>query len=208
MGGIILGRNLSAAVGEGWIFLMISAALFGFSLLGGKRPSMNRGLMILLGFFFLGLSTSRDPAVAPVPAGMFYGRVCGEVKQGDNSLRTLIDRIQYYDGEHWNRVKGRASVFLETGIHSGILTGDCILGRGRLRAHREPMNPGQFDYGAFQRGQGILYRVYLDASSWSPCSNGYGRGMKIRALLFRRKLMRRLDSEVEGDTRILNALLL
>ena len=90
------------------------------------------------------------------------------------------------------------------------LPGTMIIARARLSPYPPTLNPRQFDYGAYQRGRGILYQVYLENGSWSAAGRAGNDGLRIRSIRLRRRLINKLESVISGRGRraILHALLL
>ncbi len=159
---------------------------------------------------------SATPA-GTLPEGFILARVCGEPEPSQNGARILVDRIRRLEGDQMTRAGGRASLFLAGGSRGiaqeeilSLEPGSLILARCRLRPYPVPLNPAQFDYGAYQRGRGIWYRAYVDSASWLKAGNASGGGPAIRALRLRRGLIQRLEERIPGraERDILKALLL
>ncbi len=172
----------------------------------GLLAAMFQGL-----FWCMGLLMGREPEPAPVPETLIQGRICEEVTAEERTFRTRLDKVYYRSGESWTRLQGKVQVHLELEERcKELLPGTFISASGRMSVYEDPLNPLEFNYGAYQRGKGIFYQLYLDSSSWMPCPDYAARGLKIRSKLLRRTLMKRIEQQiVGGDERaILYALLL
>lgn len=218
VGGILLGRVIGEPVCFEWILAGCSVGLL---LLSAKCPRL--GLAPVLFCILLeGIILGTEEPVPEVPEGLIHARICDELLASGNGKRTTIDRIRYLDGDTWEPLRGKASVYLavrqdsmvvpaETGPDPDDLRpGRFILAQGKLSTFDTPLNPHQFDYAAFQRGKGILYQLYLDPDLWSPSSHQTSRGFRIRSIIIRRSLIEKIESRISGSgpRSVLNALLL
>ncbi len=77
------------------------------------------------------------------------------------STRFVLDLTEFSDGRQWHRASGRATTIV-TGDRSEILSGQSIEAAGQIGLIAPPMNPGEFDYRAFQRVEGIRLRFTID----------------------------------------------
>ena len=87
-----------------------------------------------------------------------------EFEPGDRGrprTRFLIDLTAISDGRQWHPVSGRASVIV-LGDRGDIRAGEAIEAVGQLATFPEPLNPGEFDYRGFLRGQGVDLRLTVD----------------------------------------------
>ena len=111
------------------------------------------------------------------------------------STRFVVDLTEISDGKEWQRASGRATTIV-TGDRSEILAGQSVEAAGQIALIAPPMNPGEFDYRAFQRVEGIRLRFTVgdpqsfwrrpgDAESWLRGSLGRIRSWS-RARLFAR----------------------
>ena len=73
------------------------------------------------------------------------------------STRFVLDLTEISDGKHWTKVSGRASAIV-TGDRSEIQAGQSIESAGLIALLAPPLNPGEFDYRAFQRVEGVRLR--------------------------------------------------
>jgi competence protein ComEC len=116
------------------------------------------------------------------------------------STRFLLDLTEISDGKEWHRVSGRATTTV-TGDRSEIVSGESVEAAGQIALIAPPMNPGEFDYRAFQRVEGIRLRFSIGdpQSFWRrPAeSDSWPRGLlgRIRAWT-RARLFERLDPSV------------
>ncbi len=76
------------------------------------------------------------------------------------STRFVLDLTEIGDGSDWHRASGRATAIV-TGDRSEILTGQSIEAAGEIALVAGPMNPGEFDYRAFQRVEGVRLRLTI-----------------------------------------------
>jgi competence protein ComEC len=219
-GGIILGSKLYGHPVNGWILPVCSGGILLASILcrgAFHRASPVTGILLMAAFFLMGMALGTGHEAAPVPRAFIVARVCeGPVSSGQGH-RILVDRIRYLDGDRWKRVMGRASLYLAgsngtpvAGKFAGLFPGCLIYVRCSLSPYPPPMNPEQFDYGAFQRGRGIFYQAWVDTSSWSPSGLSPRAGLRVRSQVLRHSLMEKLEERVPGESErdILNALLL
>jgi competence protein ComEC len=116
------------------------------------------------------------------------------------STRFVLDIRAINDGKTWRPASGRAIV-LVTGDRSGIRAGQAIEAAGQLAQLAGPSNPGEFDYRAFQRAQGVRLRLSVDdAESLWP--DPQGRSSLIGGVLgriqawSRARLIERLDPSI------------
>jgi ComEC/Rec2-related protein len=236
-GGIVLGRELCLPLPADWL-LPACAAGFLLASLSFRRRAVRRYYPVALlftAFLLMGMDLGRDRTVPGIPDGYITARVCSDCLPSGPGGRITADRIRLLDGDCWIRVRGKASLYLEGGksrevaepeiinggstLHREACPGDLqpgslIYARCSLLPYAAPLNPAQFDYGAFQRGRGILYQAYLDDASWRTADSAYcpsvQPGPVIRAIRLRSKLMKKLERRISGEAErdILNALLL
>ena len=69
----------------------------------------------------------------------------------------MVDLTTISDRERWRAISGRAMVIV-VGDRGGIRAGEPIEAIGQLARIPGPLNPGEFDYRGFLRGQGIDLR--------------------------------------------------
>ena len=73
----------------------------------------------------------------------------------------MVDLTAINDDKHWRAVSGRAIVIV-MGDRGEIRAGQAIEAIGQLAKIPGPLNPGEFDYRGFLRGQGIDLRLTVD----------------------------------------------
>jgi competence protein ComEC len=221
-GGIVLARQLTLPAVISWITAgMIVLAILILVLVSDRSPVPGTGLVgpgnaLLAGLFqglfvCLGSLMGREGVLEPVAETMIQGRICDEVMAGGRSYHTRLDRVLYLSGRHWVTLEGSVQVYFQReGRCPDLRPGDCIRAFGELSAYEDPANPFEFDYGAYQRGNGVYYHLYLDSISWAPAGTHTSRGLVIRAKWLRRVLVERITRNIDGpdERAILFALLL
>jgi competence protein ComEC len=75
--------------------------------------------------------------------------------------RLVLDVTAVSDGTSWHGASGRALVVI-TGDRTSILAGTAVEAAGQLARLAGPLNPGEFDYRAYLRGQGIRLRLSVE----------------------------------------------
>ncbi len=205
IGGIVLGRNVGFPPGTEWICIGIGCLCLFLSLLKGQHTL----LPLLLIYFFLGTILGREPESGDIDESWIRARIYSEIRSSGNGKRASIDKICFLEGDSWKQVRGKASVYFDDTLKlAECKPGMTLLARGKLSGFSPSKNPDQFDYGRYQRGKGILYQVYL-RKCWISESDGR-KSLKIRSLLFRRKLIDLLEEGIgdPGQAAVLDALLL
>ncbi|MHB1560577.1 MAG: DNA internalization-related competence protein ComEC/Rec2 [Isosphaeraceae bacterium] len=83
-------------------------------------------------------------------------------REGPNPSRTrfVLDINAAHDGRGWRPASGRAMASIDGGI-DGLLGGEPIEAVGQMATIAGPLNPGEFDYRAYLRGQGISLRTTI-----------------------------------------------
>ena len=92
--------------------------------------------------------------------------------------RFVVNLTAMNDGHDWRPVSGRA-IAIVSGDRSDVLGGEGIEVIGQLARIAGPLNPGEFDYRRFLRGQGIDLRLTVDDPE-APASRSRGSGLLIR----------------------------
>jgi competence protein ComEC len=116
------------------------------------------------------------------------------------STRFVLDLTEISDGKHWTKVSGRAGAVV-SGDRSEIQAGQAIEAAGVIALLAPPLNPGEFDYRAFQRVEGVRLRFTVSEpqSFWRRPggTDSWLRGLlgRIRSES-RVRLMERLDPSV------------
>ncbi len=221
-GGIILGRHYTMPAGIIWILTGFLLLFLLLHIIMSDRPS--RSLLPLMGqrnaflagilqglFLCMGLMMGREDDLALIPETMLQARICDEILAGERTFKTRLDRVYYRSGEKWTRLDSRVQVYFEREDRClELVPGDCISGSGKLLRYEDPVNPFEFNYGAYQRGQGVSYHLYLDSTSWITSPAYAARGLLIWSKRIRRTLMDRIDRSIEGrdEKAILYSLLL
>jgi competence protein ComEC len=95
--------------------------------------------------------------------------------------RFVVDLTAASDGRRWHPVSGRA-LMIVAGDRREVGAGEAIEVVGQLAKVPRPLNPGEFDYRGFLRGQGIDLRLVVnDASALTRDPGGAG-GVFLRWL--------------------------
>ena len=115
--------------------------------------------------------------------------------------RFVVDLTAISDGRHWRTVSGRAMVIV-LGDRSEIRAGEAIEAAGQLARVAGPLNPGEFDYREFLRGQGIDLRLTVNEPEGLRCDPEGRSGVFSRTLgrlrsWSRSHLVDRLDPAIE-----------
>jgi competence protein ComEC len=99
------------------------------------------------------------------------------------STRFVLDLTEFSDGKTWRKGSGRATTIV-TGDRSEILPGQPVEAAGQLALLAPPLNPGEFDYRAFARVEGIRLRLTVGdpQSFWRRTS---GRSSSFAGVLGR-----------------------
>ena len=222
VGGIIMARHHPI---PGIIIWILAGFLILFLLLfiiisdmpsGSLLPLMGHRNALLAGIFqglFLcvGLMMGREKEVARIPEAMLQARICDEILEGERTFKTRLDRVYYRSEEKWSRLDGMVQVYFGKEERCNELrSGDCITASGKLLRYEDPVNPFEFNYGAYQGGKGVAYHLYLDSTSWITSPAYTVRGLQIRSKGIRHTLMDRIDRSIEGrdEKAILYSLLL
>ncbi len=92
-----------------------------------------------------------------------YGATPGPGTDGPDPWRTrfVVNLTALNDGREWRPASGRAMAIV-TGDRGDIDGGEAIEAIGQLATIAAPLNPGEFDYRQFLRGQGIDLRLTVD----------------------------------------------
>jgi competence protein ComEC len=221
-GGILMARHFTMPAIIIWILSCILILLLPLFIILADRasrtllPLMDRRNALLAGifqglFFCLGLMMGRADEPARIPETMLQARICDEILAGERTFKTSLDKVYYHSGGDWIRLDGRVQVYFERVDRCNeLMPGDCIFGSGKLLRFEDPANPLEFNYGDYQRGKGVFYRLYLDSTSWVASPVHAARGLQIRSKRIRRTLMDRIDLNIEGpdERAILYSLLL
>lgn len=202
-----------------WLIPGMTAGFVIFSMM----KTRHRAALLLTGFFLMGIDLGRQAEIPGLPEVILHARVCGEIKPSRKGWETTVDMIRIRAGpeeegsmefQEWKTIRGKASVWFPGNENGqGLVPGSFILARGRPVPPNPPANPFQFDYASYQRGRGILYRLYLDHGSWVSSGEPVRRNLRIRSLLARQHLSGKLRSAMgpgvsDRQLSILNALLL
>jgi competence protein ComEC len=216
---------------ETWSWAILAAACGGFAALLFRRETL-AGASVLAAFCAIGGGwhhswwTDRDcndlcwsATESPRPAwirgvvrdamgvrrngGHGFGPRFG-FEPGDlSSARTrfVVDATAISDGERWSPVSGRA-IMIVAGDRSDIRGGEAFEALGHLSRVGGPLNPGEFDYRGFLRGQRIDLRLVVDdpeALKRDPRATSGAFGMWLGALRAwsRAQLVDRLDARIE-----------
>jgi competence protein ComEC len=165
---------------------------------------------LILFFFIAGILLGRKPDVQEISRTWVSGRICSEVLPRGDGYRALLDRLNYLQDGRWRPLKGKASIyFADSLMNARACPGMEILAKTRLSVFGPPGNPCQFDFARYQAGKGIHYRAYLEGT-WMVRGRVPSKNLRIWSLVWRRKLISRLEREIgeEEGMALLSALLL
>jgi len=104
------------------------------------------------------------------------------------------------DAGSWAPLSGRVLVRVEGGGPE-LAYGDVLEAAGFLAQPPEPMNPGQFHYADWLRGQGIHYLLRVRAEETRVLERGGGWALVRWALAFRRHMQRTLQIGLDEEGR-------
>jgi competence protein ComEC len=92
-----------------------------------------------------------------------FGTGFGSDADGPARPRTrfVVDLTAISDHQRWRAISGRAMVIV-MGDRGEVRAGEAIEAIGQLARVPGPLNPGEFDYRGFLRGQGIDLRLTVD----------------------------------------------
>lgn len=86
----------------------------------------------------------------------------GESPENDGYTRAVLQIESVHDGtEGWRPVSGKATLGI-VGDRSDLRAGDDVEAAGNLSLVAGPLNPGEFDYRAYLRTQGIRLKLAVD----------------------------------------------
>jgi len=116
------------------------------------------------------------------------------------TTRFVLDLAAVTDDGRWRRASGRAMVTV-TGDRSEVRAGQAVETAGQIARIAGPLNPGEFDYATFLRGQGIRLRLTVDdpESFWTdPRGAGsiFARWLGHLRAISRARLVEDLDPSV------------
>ena len=128
---------------------------------GSRRP-----VLVHPGDAGIGLGTRRrprDPWRSPGRSQPFRNgvRIRGRRSRHGCRTRFVIDLTAINDQRRWRPASGRAMVIV-MGDRGEIRIGEAIEAIGQLASVPGPLNPGEFDYRGYLRGQGIDLRLTVD----------------------------------------------
>jgi competence protein ComEC len=117
---------------------------------------------------------------------------------GENERRDFRARVVAWNGDAgWEPVSGL--VFCRLDGSGEMAYGDVVEGRGYLVRPATPANPGQFDYAAWLRGQGILHEFRLRGEDGETVKRGGGWWIKRQAIHFKHHMRRILSVGLENQ---------
>ncbi len=117
------------------------------------------------------------------------------------TTRVVLDVSGIQDGRRWQRASGRLQVVI-LGERADLEAGQWVEAAGSLAAVAGPLNPGEFDYRAYLRAQGIRLRLTVDSPEgvWSderaPSNVGLLRWVGAARAWSHAKLVAGLDPSV------------
>ena len=129
------------------------------------------------------------------PFGSGSGSEAGD--PGRPRTRFVIDVAAIRDGPRWRPVSGRAMMSV-AGERADIRAGDAVEAIGQLARVAGPLNPGEFDYREFLRGQGIDLRLTVNDPSGLErdpigTTGSFARGLGQLRAWSRSRLVDQLD---------------
>ena len=116
------------------------------------RPAWVRGVVREA----LGVRQDDPDRYGPAP-----GPGSGTAARDSWRTRFVVDLTAMNDGRDWRPVSGRA-IAIVAGDRGDVLGGEGIEAIGQVARIAGPLNPGEFDYRQFLRGQGIDLRLTVD----------------------------------------------
>ena len=180
-GGIVIDRHVDPIETRTWISLSLAALTV--SALSLRRSALS-GTAVLFSVLALGAAWHHArwndaPAddlawsVTETPRPVWLRGVVGEVLglrasegygPGDPPrvvTRMIVEMTGVTDGSRWRAASGRVIVIV-AGDRTDLRAGQPVEAAGQLARVAGPLNPGEFDYRAFLRAQGIRLRLSID----------------------------------------------
>ena len=225
--GIVVDRFLDPFTTRSWTELTFAAAAIAAM---ARRQEFGSGLAILFAFFAVGGGwhhfrwTDRDRgdvagSIKETPQAAWVRAVVRDtlgVRRGDQNgagfgseteiasrvrTRFVADLTAINDRQQWRAISGRAIVIV-MGDLGEIHAGESIEVIGQIARIPGPLNPGEFDYRGFLRGQGIDLRLTVedpDALDRDPSAQPGGliNGIQRVRAWSRAQLVNRLDPGIE-----------
>ncbi len=116
------------------------------------------------------------------------------------STRFVLDFTEICNGSSWHKVSGRAITIVTGDLHE-ILTGQSVEAAGQLALLAPPLNPGEFDYRAFERIEGVRMRFTVGEPRsfwrrWGGSDSWFGRLLGRVRSWSRARLFERIEPSV------------
>jgi competence protein ComEC len=176
--GIVVDRYAEPFGTATWGLLALVGVTVALACWGRLRPS-NLALAVACGAVGAGWhhhrwsdlaadDLSRGASEAPRPAWVrgvvreALGVRPGEGPDESPITRAVLDVTATCDGRDWHAASGRAQVIV-VGDRPDLEEGEAVEAAGSLSAVAGPLNPGEFDFRGFLRGQGIRLRLVVDS---------------------------------------------
>jgi competence protein ComEC len=132
----------------------------------------------------------------------------GASVQDKVTTRFVLDITSVCDGRRWYDASGRAIVVV-TGDRSTIRAGQAVETAGQVATLAPPLNPGEFDYRAYMRAQGIRVRLSVDdPESFWPDLGAPNRAFEFWLDSHRHRIRAWLFDQLDPSTAPLAAALL
>jgi len=171
--GIVLDRYVEPWGTSSWGIIALVGTAAG--LIGWKRP-IAATVGLLLAFTALGggwhhhrwsdlAGDDLARSASEIPRPSWIRGVLREVlgaRPGDTvTTRAVLDVFGINDGRRWHKASGRVQLVI-LNERNDLETGQEVEAAGGLAAVAGPLNPGEFDYRAYLRAQGIRLRLTVD----------------------------------------------
>ncbi len=123
----------------------------------------------------------------------------GHGARDEGSTKAVMEVSGWNDGTSWHEASGRVQVVVP-GDRTDLVAGDAVEAAGSLDRFAGPLNPGEFDYREYMRGQGIRLRLTLHDTQgiWRVEGNSpwtWTRWLGMLRAWSHRRLTRGLDAQ-------------
>jgi len=200
--GIAISFSIDAAT---WLLaILLGTALLGFIISSRliKRASLFyswNGLFVSAFFFTGGLliaeyrdhmqTTNAASVITEVPV---HVRIISDPETKESNVRCRAEVIAVYTGSSWHTVESKTMLYLKRNPAAEKMQyGDELVVKSGLKFPSPVMNPGEFDYAGWLRGQGINF-VCFARDEWKHTGHTEGSWIKAQALALRRYFKSRL----------------
>ena len=161
---VLIGLFLSGVVfGLTIIFLFVSKWKY-------LKNQMVFGAILTATFIFAGAGLSLQQRYNALPlldlpshGDYFTSEVLEYPQQKEKSVRLVLQiNTVHNEGESVQHSEARVLAYVPIDMMlDTLIPGDVVLFESKLQAHKIPLNPGQFDYGAYLKKNGIAGTVYF-----------------------------------------------